>query len=70
MNGLTASGFYVTVFNLLEKLKVEKVVDVVWSVLTARWTHPHIINSREQLKFIADLAKRFIEEFDNYCNFN
>ena len=70
LDGISASGFYIAAFNLLEKLKSEKVVDVVWSVLTARLTHPRIVFCEDQIRFLVEVAKGFMGKLESYCNFN
>ena len=56
LDGVDKSGFFLCALLLLQKMREEDVVDLAWSVLSARDANPDFIAGEKQLKCLLDVA--------------
>ncbi|XP_044264222.1 uncharacterized protein LOC123011031 [Tribolium madens] len=68
-DGATASGLFVALAFLLEKINYEQKCDVFSAIRTVRQSREQFVQEWGQLEFLYKAAKVYIEEFDNYENF-
>ncbi|XP_072041054.1 receptor-type tyrosine-protein phosphatase F-like [Amphiura filiformis] len=69
IDGLGVSGVFCALVSLLEKMRVEHVVDVFQSVKRLRMGRPGMVENVEQYKFLYKAAQVSLEEFEIYENF-
>jgi protein tyrosine phosphatase len=69
MDGVTASGLYVTISCVWERLKDEHEVDIFQAVKQLRYHRPQIIKNMEQYRFCHELVQSYLDEFATYANF-
>ena len=68
-DGSTQSGTLCAIFNLIERVKSENVVDVFRAVKDVRDLRMGAVGSEEQFEFCYKVVAAFIESFDLYSNF-
>jgi hypothetical protein len=69
-DGATASGLFVALAHLLEKINYEQICDVFSAARTVRQGREEFVQDWAQIEFLYKAAKVYVEEFDNYDNFN
>jgi hypothetical protein len=85
-DGATASGLFVALAHLLEKINYEQICDVFSAARTVRQGREEFVQDwviivvgrnncgnflfQAQIEFLYKAAKVYVEEFDNYDNFN
>ena len=57
LDGVEKSGVFLGAFNLLQKMRMEGVVDVVWSVSSAREANPRFIHGPKQFELLLGVAE-------------
>nr|XP_008195741.2 PREDICTED: receptor-type tyrosine-protein phosphatase C-like isoform X2 [Tribolium castaneum] len=69
-DGATASGLFVALAFLLEKINYEQECDVFSAIRAVRQSREQFVQEWGQVEFLYKAAKLYVEEFDNYHNFN
>nr|XP_023014802.1 receptor-type tyrosine-protein phosphatase kappa-like [Leptinotarsa decemlineata] len=68
-DGATASGLYLAMTFLIEKMKLEQDCDVCLAVRTIRHSRQEFVTTEEQYKFLYEASVTFITGFQSYSNF-
>ncbi|XP_065344145.1 receptor-type tyrosine-protein phosphatase epsilon-like isoform X1 [Cloeon dipterum] len=68
-DGVTACGLFLGVGFVIEKIKLEHVVDPGLAVRTMRKSRPAFISSQVQYELLLEAAKHYLYSFDTYGNF-
>ncbi|KYB26638.1 receptor-type tyrosine-protein phosphatase F isoform X2 [Tribolium castaneum] len=69
-DGALASGLYVSMSFILEKIKLEQVCDVCQAVRIVRHNRKQFVEKEEQFIFLYKAAMTYIGGFEIYANFN
>ncbi|KAJ8939464.1 hypothetical protein NQ314_011121 [Rhamnusium bicolor] len=69
-DGAKASGLFVALSFLIEKIKLEHSCDIVLAVNTVRQRRMQCFRNKEQFKFLLKAALQYFESFDTYSNFD
>ncbi|XP_064597208.1 receptor-type tyrosine-protein phosphatase alpha-like [Liolophura sinensis] len=69
VNGVDKTVLLCTCFTVLEKLKAEHMISVLYTVNTNRKHRPGALPNLEQYGFCYEVVRTFIESFDTYANF-
>ncbi|XP_044263458.1 receptor-type tyrosine-protein phosphatase S-like isoform X2 [Tribolium madens] len=69
-DGALASGLYVSMSFILEKIKLEQVCDVCQAVRIVRHNRKQFVEKEEQFVFLYKAAMAYVGEFELYSNFN
>ena len=59
LDGVDKCGLFLAAFNLLQKRRCEEVVDVAWSVSSARDVNQRFVSGSRQLQFLFKLVQIF-----------
>ncbi|PSN51501.1 Receptor-type tyrosine-protein phosphatase epsilon [Blattella germanica] len=70
LNGATASGFFVALAFLIEKIKLEQQCDVCQAVRTVRQNREQFVPTCEQFQCLYNAAVSYLDSFQTYANFN
>ncbi|XP_052778200.1 receptor-type tyrosine-protein phosphatase S-like isoform X1 [Mya arenaria] len=62
MNGASRSGLYVAVSVLVERLKLEKEIDVFQTVKQLRQCRPHLVDNLEQYRYCHEIVLDYINK--------
>ncbi|XP_065344141.1 receptor-type tyrosine-protein phosphatase alpha-like [Cloeon dipterum] len=68
-DGVTASGLFLAMGFVIEKIKLEQKVDAWLAVRTLRKSRPSFVSSQIQFGLVYEAAKQYLNSFDNYGNF-
>ncbi|XP_065344142.1 receptor-type tyrosine-protein phosphatase alpha-like [Cloeon dipterum] len=68
-DGVTASGLFLAMGFVIEKIKLEQKVDAGLAVRTLRKSRPAFVSSDIQFAFLYEAALHFLNSFDTYGNF-
>ncbi|RZC35251.1 Y phosphatase and/or PTPlike phytase domain containing protein, partial [Asbolus verrucosus] len=68
-DGVTASGLYVTMSFIIEKLKLEQSCDVCQAVRTVRHNRSQFVQEEEQFAFLYRAAMDYVNGFQSYADF-
>ncbi|CAB3368658.1 Hypothetical predicted protein [Cloeon dipterum] len=68
-DGVTASGLFLGIGFVIEKIKLENKVDVGLAVRTLRKSRPAFLSSEVQFGFLYEAARNYLSSFDTYRNF-
>ncbi|CAB3388958.1 Hypothetical predicted protein [Cloeon dipterum] len=68
-DGVTASGLFLGIGFVIEKIKLENKVDVGLAVRTLRKSRPAFFSSEIQFGFLYEAARNYLCSFDTYRNF-
>ncbi|XP_065344140.1 receptor-type tyrosine-protein phosphatase alpha-like [Cloeon dipterum] len=68
-DGVTASGLFLAMGFVIEKIKLEQKVDVGLAVRTLRKSRPSFVSSEIQFGLVYEAAKQYLNSFDTYGNF-
>ncbi|XP_063908361.1 receptor-type tyrosine-protein phosphatase T-like isoform X4 [Zophobas morio] len=69
-DGVKASGLYVAMSFIIEKMKLEQMCDVCQAVRTIRHNRQQFVQDLEQFEFLYKAAVLYINGFESYANFN
>ncbi|XP_064211634.1 receptor-type tyrosine-protein phosphatase kappa isoform X2 [Tribolium castaneum] len=69
-DGVTASGLYVALSFVIEKMNLEQVCDVCQAVRSVRHNREQFVQNVEQFEFLYKAALLYIDRFESYANFN
>lgn len=67
---MTASGLYLAMTFLIEKMRLEQECDVCQAVRAVRHNRPQFVSEKEQFEFLYRIAVIYIRGFQSYSNFN
>ncbi|KAJ8980148.1 hypothetical protein NQ317_014642, partial [Molorchus minor] len=68
-DGATASGLYIAMSFIIEKMKLEHECDVCLAVRTIRHKRKEFVRNREQFEFLYRASVTYINGFQSYSNF-
>ncbi|CAB3378406.1 Hypothetical predicted protein [Cloeon dipterum] len=68
-DGVTASGLFLAIGFVIEKIKMEHKVDVGLAVRTLRKAKPAFISTETQFGLLYEAAKFYLSSFETYKNF-
>ncbi|CAB3368676.1 Hypothetical predicted protein [Cloeon dipterum] len=68
-DGVTASGLFLAMGFVIEKIKLEQKVDAGLAVRTLRKARPAFVSSQIQFGLVYEAAKQYLNSFDTYGNF-
>ncbi|KAJ3647514.1 hypothetical protein Zmor_019387 [Zophobas morio] len=68
-DGATASGLFVALAFLLEKINLDHCCDVFTAVRTVKQSRAQFVEHAEQLKYLYQVALVYVQEFSTYQNF-
>eukprot|EP00794_Sanderia_malayensis_P001275 gene1275-1406_t len=68
-DGLGRSGAFAALNHVIERVKVEQVVDVFQAIKAMRIQRAHLVKSLEQYRFIYHAVEEYLQAFDDYANF-
>ncbi|XP_046857121.1 LOW QUALITY PROTEIN: receptor-type tyrosine-protein phosphatase S-like [Xenia sp. Carnegie-2017] len=68
-DGAGRSGTYITISNLVDRVKIVQVVDVFQCIKLIRSRRPQFVETAEQFKFCYSAVSCVLESFDEYSNF-
>ncbi|XP_048579205.1 receptor-type tyrosine-protein phosphatase S isoform X3 [Nematostella vectensis] len=68
-NGTTRSGAFCAIYSILERLKIEQVVDVFQVIKVIRIKRPQSVTSLAQYVSCYEMALRYLDTFGDYANF-
>ncbi|XP_063908267.1 uncharacterized protein LOC135126274 [Zophobas morio] len=68
-DGATASGLFVAMAFVLEKINLDNCCDVFTAVRTVKQSRPQFVEHTEQLRYLYQVALEYIREFNTYQNF-
>jgi protein tyrosine phosphatase len=69
-DGVLASGVYVAMSFVIEKMKLEQICDVCQAVRTVRHNRNEFVQNEEQFAFLYKAAEAYITGFQFYANFS
>ncbi|CAH1363932.1 unnamed protein product, partial [Tenebrio molitor] len=69
-DGVTASGLFMAMSFVIEKMKLEQICDVCQAVRTIRHNRQQCVQNIEQFEFLYRVAVIYINGFEPYANFN
>jgi protein tyrosine phosphatase len=69
-DGVTASGLFMAMSFVIEKMKLEQICDVCQAVRTIRHNRQQFVQNIEQFEFLYRVAVIYINGFEPYANFN
>ncbi|XP_006812663.2 receptor-type tyrosine-protein phosphatase mu-like [Saccoglossus kowalevskii] len=69
LNGLGRSGTFCALYAVIERIKVEQVVDVFQAVKKLRINRPNMVQNLDQYNFCYDAVLEFLDSFEAYANF-
>jgi receptor-type tyrosine-protein phosphatase A len=67
-DGASRTGTFISILVMLEKMKLEQMVDVFQTVKKARASRYQFVKDCEQYKFCYDAAMAYLDSFSNYEN--
>ncbi|XP_046858354.1 receptor-type tyrosine-protein phosphatase alpha-like [Xenia sp. Carnegie-2017] len=68
-DGAGRSGTYITISNLVDRVKIVQVIDVFQCIKLIRSRRPQFVDTAEQFKFCYSAVSGVLESFDEYSNF-
>ncbi|KAJ3647523.1 hypothetical protein Zmor_019395 [Zophobas morio] len=68
-DGATASGLFVALAFVLEKINLDKCCDVFTAVRTVKQSRAQFVEHTEQLRYLYQVALEYTREFNTYQNF-
>ncbi|XP_063908276.1 uncharacterized protein LOC135126276 isoform X2 [Zophobas morio] len=68
-DGATASGLFVALAFVLEKINLDNCCDVFTAVRTVKQSRAQFVEHTEQLRYLYQVALEYIREFNTYQNF-
>ncbi|XP_067041211.1 receptor-type tyrosine-protein phosphatase S-like isoform X4 [Acropora muricata] len=68
-DGLGRSGTFCALYSVLERLKIEQVVDVFQAIKAMRIPRPGLVKSAAEYRFIHFAIQEYLSAFDDYANF-
>lgn len=68
-DGLGRSGTFCALYSVLERLKIEQVVDVFQAIKAMRIPRPGLVKTAGEYKFIHYAIQDYLSAFDDYANF-
>lgn len=68
-DGLGRSGTFCALYSVLERLKIEQVIDVFQAIKAMRISRPGLVKTAEEYKFIHYAIQDYLSAFDDYANF-
>ncbi|XP_046857065.1 receptor-type tyrosine-protein phosphatase delta-like isoform X2 [Xenia sp. Carnegie-2017] len=68
-DGAGRSGTYITISNLVDRVKIVQVMDVFQCIKLIRSRRPQFVETAEQFKFCYNAVSCVLESFDEYSNF-
>jgi len=68
-DGIGRSGTFAALNAVLERVKVEQVVDVFQAIKAMRIQRAHLVKTLDQYRFIYNAVEGYLEAFDDYANF-
>ncbi|CAH1155542.1 unnamed protein product [Phaedon cochleariae] len=69
-DGATASGLYLAMSFLIERMKLEQECDVCLAVRSIRHSRKHFVTKEEQYEYLFRASLTFINGFQSYANFD
>ncbi|CAG9818755.1 unnamed protein product [Phaedon cochleariae] len=69
-DGATASGLYLAMSFLIERMKLEQECDVCLAVRSIRHSRKHFVTTEEQYEYLFRASLTFINGFQSYANFD
>eukprot|EP00794_Sanderia_malayensis_P008055 gene8055-8918_t len=69
-DGAGRSGTFVGIYNCIERVKVEQLIDVFQCVRSVRLIRPLTVATVDQMKFIYEMVMEYLNSFDTYGNFS
>ncbi|XP_068597734.1 receptor-type tyrosine-protein phosphatase epsilon-like [Brachionichthys hirsutus] len=67
--GAGRTGTFIALSNILERVKVEGLLDVFQTVKSLRTQRPHMVQTVEQYDFCYRVVQDFVDIFSDYANF-
>ncbi|XP_068703641.1 receptor-type tyrosine-protein phosphatase F-like isoform X3 [Montipora foliosa] len=68
-DGLGRSGTFCALYSVLERLKIEQVVDVFQAIKAMRIPRPGLVRTAAEYRFIHFAIQEYLSAFDDYANF-
>lgn len=68
-DGLGRSGTFCALYSVLERLKIEQVVDVFQAIKAMRIPRPGLVKTTAEYRFIHYAILEYLSAFDDYANF-
>ncbi|XP_022804800.1 receptor-type tyrosine-protein phosphatase epsilon-like isoform X2 [Stylophora pistillata] len=68
-DGLGRSGTFCALYSVLERLKIEQVVDVFQAIKAMRIPRPGLVKTAGEYKFVHYAIQDYLSAFDDYANF-
>lgn len=68
-DGLGRSGTFCALYSVLERLKIEQVVDVFQAIKAMRIPRPGLVKTAEEYRLIHFAVQEYLSAFDDYANF-
>ncbi|KAL9973643.1 hypothetical protein ACROYT_G020124 [Oculina patagonica] len=68
-DGLGRSGTFCALYSVLERLKIEQVIDVFQAIKAMRIPRPGLVKTAAEYKFIHYAIQDYLSAFDDYANF-
>ncbi|XP_020617545.1 receptor-type tyrosine-protein phosphatase kappa-like isoform X1 [Orbicella faveolata] len=68
-DGLGRSGTFCALYSVLERLKIEQVIDVFQAIKAMRISRPGLVKTAAEYKFIHYAIQDYLSAFDDYANF-
>ncbi|XP_065069850.1 receptor-type tyrosine-protein phosphatase S-like isoform X1 [Rhopilema esculentum] len=69
-DGAGRTGTFIAISNILERFKIEQLVDVFQTIKKTRAFRPQFVENAAQYKFCHTITQAFIDSFDTYANFS
>ncbi|XP_071953092.1 uncharacterized protein [Antedon mediterranea] len=69
-NGVGRTGIFLTVVEVVERMKLENIIDVFQTVKKLRTNRPGLVQNIDQYIFCYDIISSYLGRFDTYANPN
>jgi len=69
-DGASRCGTLCSIYNCIERVKVEQIIDVFQVVRSIKIVRPHSVATVEQMEYIYEMVLEYLNSFDNYININ
>ncbi|XP_065069823.1 receptor-type tyrosine-protein phosphatase mu-like [Rhopilema esculentum] len=69
-DGASRCGTFCSIYNCIERVKVEQIIDVFQVVRSIRMVRPHAVASVGQMEYIYEMVLEYLNSFDNYVTYN
>ncbi|EDO34233.1 predicted protein [Nematostella vectensis] len=68
-DGIGRSGTFSALYSVLERVKIEQVIDVLQAIKAMRIPRPGLVKTTAEYKFIHYAVQEYLAAFDDYANF-